>query len=686
MSETITVLLNQLVYLFTNLTLINVLDILLVAAFLFVIFQLLYQTRAMQVLRGTLIIAIFGLAFFLLIPLETFRLLVQGLLIAGVISLPILFQDELRRALTGLGQIGLRRNNGSAYTRFEDSILTAVEQLSTRRHGALIVLEGSTPLDDVIETGIPMNAQQLTPELLTTIFYPNTPLHDGAVVLRGERIMAAACILPVQKEQTESEHLGTRHRAALGLSFQVPDTLVIVISEETGSISISQAGRIFRGLSISELDDWLHRFQRQPESRPSLRWNWIRSGGPKIILSNILVAITLSLVAWVSVTFQTNPPQQVPFNGVTLTEIPPPSDVVRTSEIPDTITVVVQATEDRLEQLNLGNINAELDLSGLDAGTHQIPVEVQLVDERVQLISVTPSVVSVFLEDYVSRNLEVNVVILDEGSLPFGYELGTVTTSPETILIQGQESLVNQVVQASVTVQLNARRDDFQVVLPVSLLDQQGNIVQGLSPSPQQVAVNVSINQTFNTRSIAIQAVWDSASLDPDYQVTSVGLEPSSVLLTGQPSALEQVGEYIETAVIDLTNVKSEFSTEIPLILPDGVTALSEDGIRIFNVRVNMNIEPITDYLALTERIEIRNLNPDFTAQLGVTSASVLLFGPRTALEEIRSEQGLVLVYIDLEEFTQPGTYSVPLQYEAPESVETELFPAEIQVIINEQP
>jgi YbbR domain-containing protein len=138
--------------------------------------------------------------------------------------------------------------------------------------------------------------------------------------------------------------------------------------------------------------------------------------------------------------------------------------------------------------------------------------------------------------------------------------------------------------------------------------------------------------------------------------------------------------------VNDLTNVKSEFSTEIPLILPEGLTALSEDGIRIFNVRVNMNIEPITDYLALTERIEIRNLNPDFTAQLGVTSASVLLFGPRTALEEIRSEQGLVLVYIDLEEFTQPGTYSVPLQYEAPESVETELFPAEIQVIINEQP
>jgi diadenylate cyclase len=157
MSETLTVLANQFVYLFTNLTLINVLDILLVAAFFFVIFQALYQTRALQVLRGALIIAIMGVALLLLIPLETVRLLVQGLLIAGVISLPILFQTELRRALTGLGQIGTRRENGGTSYQFEDSILTAAEQLSTRRHGALIVLEGATPLDDIIETGIQLS-------------------------------------------------------------------------------------------------------------------------------------------------------------------------------------------------------------------------------------------------------------------------------------------------------------------------------------------------------------------------------------------------------------------------------------------------------------------------------------------------------------------------------------------------
>lgn len=686
MSETITVLLNQLVYLFTNLTLINVLDILLVAVFFFVFFQLLYQTRAMQVLRGVLIIATFGVAFFLLIPLETFRLLVQGLLIAGVISLPILFQDELRRALTGLGQIGIRRTNGLSYTPFEDVILTAIEQLSTRRHGALLVFEGATPLDDIIETGIPMHAQQVTPELLTTIFYPNTPLHDGAVVLRGERLMAAACILPVQKEQTESEHLGTRHRAALGLSFQVPDAIVIIISEETGGVSVSQAGRIFRGLSISELEDWLNRFRKEAESHPHIRWDWLRSGGPRIIFTNLLVALALSLVAWVSITFQTNPPQQVPINDIPLTVIPPPSDVVLTSDTPDIVNVVVQATQDRLEQLNPNSINAELDLSGLDAGAYQIPVEVQLIDERVQLISVTPAILNVFLENYVSRNIEVNVVILDEGSLPLGYELGVVTTSPETVLIQGQESLVNQVVQASTTVQLNARRDDFQVVLPITLLDQEGNVVQGLTPSPQQVVVNVNIEQTFNTRNIAIQAVWDSASLDQDYQVTSVGLDPSSVLLTGQPTALQQVGDFIETAVIDLTNVNSEFSTEVPLILPEGVTALSEEGNEILNVRVNMIIEPITDYLALTERIEIRNLNPDLTAQLGELRASVLLFGPKPALQAIGNEPDLVLVFIDLEQFTEPGTYLVLIESEAPSSVEVELFPAEIQVIISEQP
>ena len=685
MSETINVFVSQLSYLFANITLINMIDILLVAGFFFVIFQALYQTRALQLLRGAIIIAILGISVFFLLPLETFSLMVLGLLLAGAIALPILFQDELRRALTGLGQIGVRRGNGSAYDQLKSAIITASQQLSSHRFGALIVLEGQTPLDDIIETGIPTQAEQVTPELLTTIFYPNTALHDGAVVLRGDRLMAAGCILPMQKEQTETEHLGTRHRAALGLTFQVPDALVIVISEETGNISVSQGGRIDRGLTQEKLKASLDRFQHQVESQPKIRWNWLRSGGLKVIITNLLVALLLALVAWVSVMFQTNPPQLIGISDVPLIVVPASPDLILTSELPNAVVVGVQTTQDIASEMDRGSVTAEVDLSELPTGVHQVPVEVNLADLRVQMKSVSPSSVNVTLESITSEDLVPNPVIIDPGSLPVGYSLGEISTSPETVLVQGQESLVSQVVQARIVIQLNGRRDDFQQVVPVSLLDQDGEVVEGLTPSPQQVLANVTIEQDFFTREVPVQAVLDTDTLDPNYEITGIDVFPSTVTLTGDQAALAGVGEFVETAPVDLTDVYSELTVDAPLILPAGVTALNEEGESIFTVNVRISIEPITDYLALTRFIEERDLDPNMIARLSEGRVSVLLFGPRPLLEEIIKDPNLVTVFVNLDGLAA-GTYTLPIEFDAPQGAIVELFPSETEAVIVEKP
>jgi len=685
MSETINVFVSQLSYLFANITLINMIDILLVAGFFFVIFQALYQTRALQLLRGAIIIAILGISVFFLLPLETFSLMVLGLLLAGAIALPILFQDELRRALTGLGQIGVRRGNGSAYDQLKSAIITASQQLSSHRFGALIVLEGQTPLDDIIETGIPTQAEQVTPELLTTIFYPNTALHDGAVVLRGDRLMAAGCILPMQKEQTETEHLGTRHRAALGLTFQVPDALVIVISEETGNISVSQGGRIDRGLTQEKLKASLDRFQHQVESQPKIRWNWLRSGGLKVIITNLLVALLLALVAWVSVMFQTNPPQLIGISDVPLIVVPASPDLILTSELPNAVVVGVQTTQDIASEMDRGSVTAEVDLSELPTGVHQVPVEVNLADLRVQMKSVSPSSVNVTLESITSEDLVPNPVIIDPGSLPVGYSLGEISTSPETVLVQGQESLVSQVVQARIVIQLNGRRDDFQQVVPVSLLDQDGEVVEGLTPSPQQVLANVTIEQDFFTREVPVQAVLDTDTLDPNYEITGIDVFPSTVTLTGDQAALAGVGEFVETAPVDLTDVYSELTVDAPLIFPAGVTALNEEGESIFTVNVRISIEPITDYLALTRFIEERDLDPNMIARLSEGRVSVLLFGPRPLLEEIIKDPNLVTIFVNLDGLAA-GTYTLPIEFDAPQGAIVELFPSETEAVIVEKP
>ena len=685
MSDTFNILISQLNYLFSNMTIINVMDILLVAAFFFVIFQALYQTRAMQILRGAIIIAVLGVALLLLLPLETFTLLVQGLLIAGVIALPILFQDELRRALTGLGQIGTRRANGSPYEDLKTALLTSSQHLSQRRIGALIVLEGQTPLDDIIETGIATQSQRVTPELLSTIFYPNTPLHDGAVVLRGDMLMAAGCILPVLKEQTESEHLGTRHRAALALSLQVPDALVIVISEETGIISVAQNGRFYRGLTQSDLEAWLDRFQLQVERQPRIRWNWLRSGGLRVILTNLLVALALALVAWVSVTIQTNPPELIVITDVPLIVVPPPPDLILTSDIPEYVKVDVQTTRERANQQDRSSVNAEVDLSNLTAGAHQVPVEVTLADPAVQLIAVTPSNVNITLEAKTSKELVPYPVIMDPGSLPVGYTLGEITTSPATVLIQGQESLVTQVVQAEIVIQLNGRREDFQQVAPVKLLDQDGQEVEELAPSPQQVLADVSIEQTFFTRNIAVQANVDTDTLDSNYEIKSILVDPVTITLTGNRSTLIELGTYVETSPIDLTGVYSELTIQTPLVLPPAVTAINDQGEPILEVTVHITVEPQTDYLALTRFIEVVGLDPSQSARTSESRVSVLLFGPRTLLDEIVQDPNLVSVFVDVEGM-EAGTYTLPIEYHAPANVVVELFPSETEVSIIDRP
>ena len=197
MSGTLTGFAFQIAYLFQHLTASDLIDILVVSAIFFVIFQALHRTRTLQLLRGAIIGAILGAASLVLLPLNTLGWLVRIVLIAGLISLPILFQDELRKVLTGLGQIGRRRYYGSEFEDYKSAIVGAVKNLSTRQHGALIVLEGRTPLEDIIETGISIETGPVSSELLQTIFFPNTPLHDGAVILRGNsnciRQLYSAC-------------------------------------------------------------------------------------------------------------------------------------------------------------------------------------------------------------------------------------------------------------------------------------------------------------------------------------------------------------------------------------------------------------------------------------------------------------------------------------------------------------
>lgn len=248
--ETLNTILNTV----RNMNISSVIDILIVAYLIYRAYKLIIETRAELLLRGIVLIL-------LLIPISyIFNLtmvytIISKTITIGVLTLVIIFQPEIRRILEHLGRSAFsdRRvlRDADILTKVVNEIVEAVDNLSASKTGALIVIEQDTGLGDISETGTKIDSV-ISTAILENIFVPNTPLHDGATIIRGDRISASGCVLPLTTNKDISKSLGTRHRAALGLS-EVSDALVLIVSEETGTISLALNGKLVRNYDKERL-------------------------------------------------------------------------------------------------------------------------------------------------------------------------------------------------------------------------------------------------------------------------------------------------------------------------------------------------------------------------------------------------------------------------------------------------
>lgn len=267
---------------FAQFSLLDAVDILIIAVILYHVIKLTKQTRAYQVLKGFAMLLIAAAAS-QIIGLMMINWLLSSLLKSGLLLAVVLFQPELRRALEQMGR-GKLFDNG-LFKPIEPMSRAVVEEvhrtvmnLAKRRIGALIVIEQRTGLGDIIATGTRIEGR-VTSALLENIFVPNTPLHDGAAVLRGSEVAAAACILPLSDDITIARDLGTRHRAALGVS-SVSDSITLVVSEETGIVSIARDGKLVRYIDSKALRDVLESVYLKAQSNGvSLSWLKRRKNG-----------------------------------------------------------------------------------------------------------------------------------------------------------------------------------------------------------------------------------------------------------------------------------------------------------------------------------------------------------------------------------------------------------------------
>ena len=272
---------NVLWNIFNRPTVADILDIFIVAFLLYELLMLTRETRASAVLKG-LVMLVLASWFSDLLGLTALNWVLMNVINNGALVLVILFQPEIRKALEQIGRgarIDVRRDEAQEdAAKLIDEIIRCLLNLSRRRVGALIVFEGKTGLKDIIENGIPLDSQ-ISAGLLENIFEPNTPLHDGAVVIRDRRIMSAASFLSLT-DASISHDLGTRHRAALGVS-ETTDATVLIVSEETGIISMARGGKLMRHLDQKALKTILEGMYMPQRKGIGKLWNRSRKEGAK---------------------------------------------------------------------------------------------------------------------------------------------------------------------------------------------------------------------------------------------------------------------------------------------------------------------------------------------------------------------------------------------------------------------
>lgn len=254
----------------------DIIDILIVSYVIYKLILLVRGTRAVQLLKGIVVVVVTW-AVSIWFNLNTLQWMMNQMFTFGVLAVIIIFQPELRRALEQLGRGKLFSRSSAEeqeFGKYVGEVIKAINYLAKRKVGALIVFERDTGLNDYIESGTQIGSH-ISSELLINIFTPNSPLHDGAVMIRRSQLMAAGCYLPLSENPFISKELGTRHRAAIGMS-EVSDAISVVVSEETGQISLAMNGQVVRDIKeeslISKLFDELKPKTKSKEK--SLIWKW----------------------------------------------------------------------------------------------------------------------------------------------------------------------------------------------------------------------------------------------------------------------------------------------------------------------------------------------------------------------------------------------------------------------------
>lgn len=692
---------SDLFFALSNITPSQLIDLGLVTTVFFVVLKLLHRGRATVLLRGTLVLVSFFFIFTVFLPLPTFDYLIQVALIAILVAIPVIFQPELRYLLEELGRgVGNLNWQQRAAGVTLKPLVRAIENLSSNQVGALIVLEGEDDLSGIRETGVPVGSE-VTSELLQTIFYDGTPLHDGALIIRADKIVAAGCVLPVSNRQlyADQRRLGTRHRAAVGLT-EMSDALVLVVSEETGHVSTARYGQLQSNVDKTVVREQIYSFYQPEETATPEDFSWQRligrlkewwSGDRDVAASRqllsdagvLLLSLLLALGTWAFVLDRTDAIQQTTITGIPLQVTGSPPGTRLSTTPPESVTAVVKAGDQLLPSLDASSFTARISLSELSPGLHQLPVDVEPGVGPVQVVGVRPAELELRLEEIITDTVPVEAVTVGEETLSPAYEVrGVLETDPAEVQIAGAASNVEQVAYGLAELSVAEASGTVERVLTVTPVTEDGEPVEGVTVHPEQVQVRAVVARRPNAREVGIR-VETQGSLPAGYRLSQFLVSPAQVTLLGAPGDLLALGSAIRTLPVDISNAAGGLRVQVPLDLPAGVEAVNTLGETVRSVLVQLEVNQQMANRVVDRPVEIVGATG---VNLAVVPArvDVTLSGAVPLLNDVEAQPALVRVFIDATTLTElePGESAmVTPQIDIPGTLQARIFPQEVEVI-----
>ena len=402
-------------------------------------------------------------------------------------------------------------------------------------------------------------------------------------------------------------------------------------------------------------------------------------------IPSFLLALALAVAVWISAVTAQDPTEQLIYPGtIPIEVVGQDPGLLLMDDVPSQLTLTLNAPQSVWTRLSNQSqaVRALVDLSGLKAGSYDVPVQVQLDERPAEIVSYSPSSVLVTLEPFVSR--EINVRLIQNGDVATGYQSESPNWEPETVTISGPESVVEQVNEVRAILDLNRTSQDIQRVLSLTAVNAQGAEVRNVDISPGEVQASITVTQRGGYRNVVVKVVA-SGQVATGYRVTNISVFPPTItVFSYDPTLVDELPGYVDTAILDLTGVNEDQNLQLPLDLPPGVAVVGEQ-----TVAVQVGVDPIEGSLTLSDMpVVVVGLSEEQRATVSPEVVDVIISGPLPVLDGLLANDVRVVINMQGEEegiyqrvpvveFTNADSSQLRVESILPGSIEIEILPLE---------